>query len=553
MRHHFLLFAAAATATAKHGNDTNSPKFPAPFPSPFPVATISSGVVQGLATSLPDAPHVVNKFLGIPYAAPPVRFALPQAPEPWMSPFNATAFGASCYQNFVNNSVATRPEVTEALYNNPPAPESEDCLKINVFAPANRSRKNNSRGRAVLVFIPGGAFQIGNGRADLSAFAAYENIVAVAFNYRNNIFGFPASSQIPVTQRNLGLYDQRLALDWVQKNIAAFGGDPSKVTIWGHSAGATSVDYLLRSYGENDTAPVPFRGAIMLSGQSTFGLAAASYPTNGPMWAGIAAAVGCANATDVLECMRRVPAQALVDAQRATSILTGPERDNVTLPSLPVEAWESGQVAQVPLLMGTVAQEGRGLINDGITLDLFFNTYLPPTLVTAAAREGIVASYRADSSLTTDFDIAAAIYTDYVFQCPAALLAQTAVSLDIPTWRYYFNTTILNMVPDNLGFLGVFHGSDLFLLLSIPGRSNYTPQQFAVYEYLRDAFARFAKEPKNGPGWAGVGSDAAPLDVVVLGDVGNDKAVVTPYNSTLLDARCALYQGYYPILQAVLG
>ncbi|KAF4824752.1 Cholinesterase [Colletotrichum siamense] len=552
MRHHFLLFAAAATATAKHGNDTNPPKFPAPFPSPFPVATISSGVVQGLATSLPDAPHVVNKFLGIPYAAPPVRFALPQAPEPWMSPFNATAFGASCYQNFVNNSVATRPEVTEALYNNPPAPESEDCLKINVFAPANRSRRNNSS-RAVLVFIPGGAFQIGNGRADLSAFAAYENIVAVAFNYRNNIFGFPASSQIPVTERNLGLYDQRLALDWVQKNIAAFGGDPSKVTIWGHSAGATSVDYLLRSYGENDTTPVPFRGAIMLSGQSTFGLAAASYPTNGPMWAGIAAAVGCANATDVLECMRRVPAQTLVDAQRATGILTGPERDNVTLPSLPVEAWESGQVAQVPLLMGTVAQEGRGLINDGITLDLFFNTYLPPTLVTAVAREGIVASYRADSSLTTDFDIAAAIYTDYVFQCPAALLAQTAVSLDIPTWRYYFNTTILNMVPENLGFLGVFHGSDLFLLLSIPGRSNYTPQQFAVYEYLRDAFARFVKEPTNGPGWAAVGSDAAPLDVVVLGDVGNDKAVVTPYNSTLLDARCALYQGYYPILQAVLG
>lgn len=109
------------------------------------------------------------------------------------------------------------------------------------------------------------------------------------------------------------------------------------------------------------------------------------------------------------------------------------------------------------------------------------------------------------------------------------------------------------MVPDNLGFLGVFHGSDLFLLLSIPGRSNYTPQQFAVYEYLRDAFARFVKEPTNGPGWAAVGSDAAPLDVVVLGDVGNDKAVVTPYNSTLLDARCALYQGYYPILQAVLG
>ncbi|KAF9879145.1 para-nitrobenzyl esterase [Colletotrichum karsti] len=539
------LGVAAAATNATINTNTNSTSAKA-CPARPATATISSGVINGVATSLPNALSAVNKFLGIPYAAPPARFALPQPPAPWTNALNTTAFGPSCYQNFVDNPVATRPEVTEALYNNPPAPESEDCLTINVFAPAKKPRAK----RAVIVFIPGGAFQIGNGRADLSAFAAYEDIVAVDFNYRNNIFGFPSSPQIPITERNLGLYDQRLALQWVQENIASFGGDPDKVTIWGHSAGATSVDYLLRAYGRDDAPPAPFRAAVMLSGQSTYGLAAASYPTNGTMWQGIAAEVGCSNATDVLECVRRVPAADLIDAQRSTGILTGPERDNVTFLPDPVDSWESGDVAKVPLLMGTVAQEGRGLVNDRITLDLFFSTYLPATLVPAAARELIVATYRA-TGLTTDFDIAAAIYTDYVFQCPAALLAETATSIDIPTWRYYFNTSILTMVPPELSFLGVFHGSDLFLLLTNPATTKYTVEQYEVYEYLRGGIARFVKDPAGGPGWAAVGS--GPDDVVVLGDVGSTPTAAAPFNATLLDAKCALYAPLYPILQAVLG
>ncbi|KAF6837417.1 para-nitrobenzyl esterase [Colletotrichum plurivorum] len=546
-----LLLSVAAVATAtKPKPKPSSSASACPAPSPTAVkASISGGEIQGVATSLPNALSVVNKFLGIPYAAPPVRFALPQPPAPWKKPLNTTAFGPSCYQNFVNNSLATRPEVTEALYNNPPAPESEDCLTINVFAPAGDRRA----GRAVIVFIPGGAFQIGNGRADLSAFAAYEDIVAVDFNYRNNIFGFPGSPQIPVSERNLGLYDQRLALKWVQENIASFGGDPAKVTIWGHSAGATSVDYLLRAYGRPGAPAAPFRGAIMMSGQSTYGLAAATYPVNDTItWPTIAAAVGCVNQTDVLECVKRVPAEALVNAQRATGVLTGPERDNITVPALPITAWTSGEVAKVPMLISTVAEEGRGLLNDGITLDAFVAAYLPTPLFTTQAKDIILSTYRADPRLKTDFDIASAIYTDYAFQCPAALLSQTAVSIDIPTWRYYFNTSLISTLPSDLGFLGVFHGSDLFLLLSNPASAKYTTQQHKVYEYLRGAFARFVKNPAGGPGWAAVGSEHAPLDTIVLGDVGNVEAIATPYNTTLLDARCALYLPYYPILQAVL-
>ncbi|CCF35476.1 para-nitrobenzyl esterase, partial [Colletotrichum higginsianum] len=234
-----------------------------------PTATISSGLVQGASTILPSAASTVNKFLGIPYAIPPRRFSLPEPPAPWTEPFNATGFGPACLQSFGISELGPRPELLQELFNNPPPPESEDCLSINVFAPASPSA---SAGLAVLVFIPGGGWQLGHGRSDLSAFAAYENIIAVTLNYRTNVFGFPSSPDIPLPERNLGLHDQRLALSWIQENIASFGGDPSKVTIWGESAGSLSVDNHLKAYAD-DPSP-PFRAAVMSSGQTSFGLLA---------------------------------------------------------------------------------------------------------------------------------------------------------------------------------------------------------------------------------------------------------------------------------------
>ncbi|OHW98385.1 para-nitrobenzyl esterase [Colletotrichum incanum] len=243
-----LLFSASASATDS------------------PTATISSGLIQGASTTLPNASLAVNKFLGVPYAIPTRRFSLPEPPVPWVDMFNATDFGPACLQNFGINELGPRAELIQNLFNNPPAPESVDCLSINIFAPATPSP---DAGFAVLVFIPGGGWQLGHGRSDLSAFAAYENIIAVTLNYRTNVFGFPSSPDIPLTERNLGLHDQRFALSWVQANIASFGGDPSKVTIWGESAGSFSVDHHLKAYA--DEASPPFRAAVMSSGQTNFG------------------------------------------------------------------------------------------------------------------------------------------------------------------------------------------------------------------------------------------------------------------------------------------
>ncbi|KAJ0160472.1 Lipase 2 [Colletotrichum tanaceti] len=525
-----LLISAGASATAP------------------PTATISSGLVRGASTALPGAAaSTVNKFLGIPYAIPPRRFSLPEPPAPWSEPFNATGFGPACLQSFGINELGPRPELLQELFNNPPPPESEDCLSINVFAPADPS---GSAGLAVLVFIPGGGWQLGHGRSDLSAFAAYENIIAVTLNYRTNVFGFPSSPDIPLTERNLGLHDQRLALSWIQANIASFGGDPSKVTIWGESAGSFSVDDHLKAYAD-DPSP-PFRAAVMSSGQTSFGLLAIPSTTSGggEAWAGLSAAAGCGNATDGVQCMRDAPAETLLAAMRDHRISFAPQVDDLTVLGRPGRLWQNGQVARVPILTGTVAEEGRGLVNDRVNMTAFLDAHLPPLLVPEKARDAIVSVYRSDLKLATDFDVAAAIYTDFLWSCPQSILAATASSNNISTWRYHFNASVLHLLPDEYAWLGKFHGSDVILLFSDPETTPFTPQSYAVYEYFRGAIARFVKNPFAGPGWPAVGSAYAPLDTAVLGDVGSFPGVMALADVTAVNPRCGLYDDLWPLLEA---
>ena len=119
-----------------------------------------------------------------------------------------------------------------------------------------------------MFWIYGGALQFGNAGQpayDGSYLASFEDVIVVSFNYRTNVFGFPASPELALTNRNLGFYDQRLALSWVQTNIAQFGGNPKKVTLFGESAGALSVDALITTSPKNP----PFRAAILQSGQAS--------------------------------------------------------------------------------------------------------------------------------------------------------------------------------------------------------------------------------------------------------------------------------------------
>ncbi|UNI19588.1 hypothetical protein JDV02_005768 [Purpureocillium takamizusanense] len=401
------------------------------------------------------------------------------------------------------------------------------------------------------------------------------------------VFGFPNAPDIPLEQRNLGLHDQRRALAWVQANARAFGGDPAKVTIWGESAGSMSVDLhmhaaaaaLPEAKADRGPAPAPsFRAAIMSSGEYSFGmLSLASRPDDSRSWDAVVEQVGCsgrrgadkdvptARRGGTLACMGNVSTGALLQAMHRAGVAYSPIADGITVPSGRAAAWRQGRTARVPVLSTTMAEEGRALVNRNVTMERFLEVYLPQPLVSAAQRDAILKYYRdgvgrgrrrRGPALETDFDVAAAIYTAFHWQCPMRLLARASASVpaaddddddDVarkekkkqPVWRGYFNASIAELLPPEFHWLGKFHGADLY----------------AFARYFRGMVGAFVRNPAAGPGWPATGEQAyLPFDVASLGDVGDVKTGgATPVNGTELDASCALYEDIYPLLEKVMG
>ncbi|KAK1035302.1 hypothetical protein LTR74_018887, partial [Friedmanniomyces endolithicus] len=206
------------------------------------------------------------------------------------------------------------------LYNNPAPVESEDCLYLNVYTPTTDCTKE---ARAVLFWIYGGDLQFGYAGLPLydgSSFAAKQDVVVVTTNYRTNVFGFSNSPQIPIGQQNSGFLDQRKALQWVQQNIAAFGGNPNEVTIFGESAGGYSVKQLLA----NPPAPMTYRAAIMES-------EAALFTGNGlTSWEALVADLGCTASASQIDCVRAAPATQIENIIETNMLDFPPVSDNIT-------------------------------------------------------------------------------------------------------------------------------------------------------------------------------------------------------------------------------
>lgn len=346
-----------------------------PVSATGPVVEIEQGKVEGAKEG------ELFVFKGIPYAAPPVgeqRWTPPQPPESWDGIREATAFGPSCVQ----------PELPkDSIYYDPPASMSEDCLSLNIWAPA------EAEDAPVIVWIHGGSLRMGG-----SAQPTYEGspfaergAVFVSINYRLSILGWLAhpelSAQSPEgVSGNYGLLDQIAALQWVRDNIAAFGGDPDNVTIMGESAGALSVTYLMIS----PLAEGLFHKAIA---QST-GIRAIpelSTPMHGmPSAEAIGGVMAGAIGAEDLETLRAFDAVELTEAATQKGFISQGTIDGHALPAQLIEAFDEGRQAKVPLLAGFNSGEAR-----------VYRRFLPPVPESAAAYEEAIRSRYGD--LADDF------------------------------------------------------------------------------------------------------------------------------------------------------
>ncbi|KAK4236688.1 Alpha/Beta hydrolase protein [Achaetomium macrosporum] len=317
-------------------------------------------------------------FLGIKYADQPARFtrsalktvyssndsnAGPMGYPPPTVPYNATQYGYDC----PGYGSDTTKLVGMGLMR-----MSEDCLSLNIIRP--RREAGDERLLPVMVWIFGGGWQQGataDPRYNMSyiirqAAANNKPILGVSINYRLAVFGFLDSKEVRASGvNNLGLLDQRVALHWIKKNIAAFGGDPDKATIWGESAGAYSVGaHLVANHGDNEGL---FRAAIMDSGN------AVGPPWNGtdwhqPMYDRIVSRAGCANSSDTFQCLREAPFESLY-AVAYEGLEWFATVDGKFINEYPQVSITHGRFAKVPILLGTNTDEGTSFGTTGVDTD----------------------------------------------------------------------------------------------------------------------------------------------------------------------------------------
>jgi para-nitrobenzyl esterase len=469
----------------------------------FVVAAAGSVVAQTVTTPgglFPSttyqgtAGNGITTFLGVRFAAPPtgaLRFAPPVAPAPASGTVAATSFANPCPQNASPFGTASA---------------DEDCLFLNVYVPGASVSSSNSL--PVMVFFYGGAFVSGEGSLyDATNLATAGNTIVVTINYRLGILGYMADAALSAESAsgvsgNYGLADQQLALQWVQQNIAAFGGNPQNVTIFGGSAGALSVCANIVS----PAAAGLFQRAISQSGPC--GVSPPTLAGAETQGATIVSSLGCNAATNAatVACLRSVSVSDILAVQNEITAAAnlaspgafGPNVDGVLIPLLPAEALISGQYNHVPVIEGTNHDEGR------LFVALLFDLNAEAGPLTAAGYPAAVQSVAAalvaaESGLPSSTnpsllnqlqvrDIAAqieaeyplhrfsspdvalaAILSDGIFSCTANI-SNEVLSLGVPTFAYEFNDENAPMLflPAASFPYGATHTDELQFLFAFP-------------------------------------------------------------------------------------
>lgn len=463
------------------------------------VVSTDIGAVRGRVG--PDS----RVFQGIAYAAPPVgelRWASPQPAAPWSGIRDATRPGNRCAQ-------------AEGLID--PAGSTEDCLYLNVTTP----RHSGGRPLPVMVWIHGNGFISGAGSLyDSQQLASRGNVIVVSPNYRLGIFGFlahPALDHGPARNLsgNFGLEDQQAALRWVERNAAAFGGDPGNVTIFGESAGGTSVCAHVAAPGSAGL----FQKAIVQSGQCTGRKWSPGPPTWFPLPRSereqhgieVAAEVGCSDPDTAAECLRAKPVEELAKWSDA-GVGSGPTFGGGVLPLSPEDAFATGRFNRVPIIQGITRDEHR-LFTAAIetatsrqTTPAGYREQLE-ALFPAADIERILARYPV-SRFRSAGEALSAVVTDWAWGC-TVLDRNRVLAAHTPVYAYEFaddNAPWFTMLPKPNFPTGAFHGAELQYLFAdeqLPGPA--TPAQRQLSATMIGYWSRFAStgNPNGGgqPQW----------------------------------------------------
>ncbi|KAF9441554.1 alpha/beta-hydrolase [Macrolepiota fuliginosa MF-IS2] len=465
-----------------------------------PIVSLGDATVVGIS----HGQGITQAFLGIPFATAP-RFNLPVPVGSYSGQIDATEYGPACIQQNVT-ATATKAMLDIMAQRNIriPVPEnqSEECLSINVIRPATATPNSQL---PVVAWIYGGGFLIGDsetwdtmGRLMVEkSIENREDVIFVSFNYRVSAYGFLAGSQVKTDRAgNIGLRDQRAALHWVQKYISSFGGDPSKVILWGQSAGGTSAIFQMLAHDGNNSGL--FRGVFSQSGAP---LPVGDITNGQDHFDDLAEKAGCGGEADKLLCLRTVSLKDIRAAVDATDsffsnkslVLSWPPRaDGEFLTDTPYKLIQDGKIAQVPLVAGNVDDEGTlfslSTVYQILTAPKFISwveaIWAPD--MTEAESQNLTTQYPNNifagspfntgilNALNTQYKRVAAFQGDIIFQAPRRFFAQELSKAGSNVWVY------LSQQYKKAPILGSSHGSDVNVTSHVYLMNEYVPK-FANY------------------------------------------------------------------------
>lgn len=465
----------------------------------------STGTFTGLVD--PEFPNT-RQFRAIPFAEPPVLSRRWLPPQKLSSPpaehHYATRFPPSCPQ-FVSavtslwNSDYTsgnliyngRQNDTSGLVGEA---TSEDCLYLAVWTPTAAAAPRPEAGLPVLFFMTGGGFTMGGidipWQMPTSWVERSQSHIVVTINYRLNIFGFPNARGLAGGYQNLGILDQRAALEWVRDNIAAFGGDPARITQWGRSAGSISAD--VHAYAFHDD---PIAQAQFLQSGTVF----SSHPIRDPSYSNfsfVAHHVGCdapcgedrdEDGAAEMDCMRRVPFALIEnfigqygDRGDTPALSFGLVADDRTVFTDYEARSEAGKIARLPVVISNVANEFSSLVPYPVH-NLTEGPYQPP-ITAGNLRFGVCPTFN-------------------------ATVYRNRLGPGAPVFRFQHAGIFPNLNP--FKWLGAYHGSDIPISFGtyrlLDHIANSTSFEEAVSRSMQDHILAFVEDPYHGPqktmGW----------------------------------------------------